>query len=114
MVAGGGYFGTAAALLRAAHLIFDTGFLSPASQKALRTIEAASDHYALGGRIRTLMVQGKPYPAGWETGNTAGYRSVLGHRFDTRQTVVVLNNTSMSQKTLDLFADKLFGAVTPL
>jgi CubicO group peptidase (beta-lactamase class C family) len=113
MVAGGGYFGTAAALLKAAHLIFDTGFLSAASQKALRTIEAASDHYALGGRIRTLMVQGKPYPAGWETGNTAGYRSVLGHRFDTRQTVVVLNNTSMSQKTLDLFADKLFGAVTP-
>jgi hypothetical protein len=27
--------------------------------------------------------------------------------------VVVLNNTTLSQKTLDLFADKLFGAVTP-
>jgi D-alanyl-D-alanine carboxypeptidase len=24
--------------------------------------------------------------------------------------VVLLNNTSLSQKTLDLFADKLFGA----
>lgn len=114
MVAGGGYFGAAPDLLKAAHLIFDTGFLSVASQRALRTVEVASDGYALGGRIRTLMVGGKPYPAGWETGNTAGYRSVLGHRFDTRQTVVILNNTTMSQKTLDLFADKLFGAVTPV
>ena len=113
MAAAGGYFSTASDLLKAAHLIFDTGFLSPASQRQLRTVEMASDRYALGGRIRTLMVDGKPFPAGWETGNTAGFRSVLGHRFDTRQTVVILNNTSMSQKTLDLFADRLFGAVTP-
>jgi CubicO group peptidase (beta-lactamase class C family) len=113
MAAAGGYFSTASDLMKAAHAIFDTGFLAPASQTALRTVEVDSDSYALGGRIRTLWVDGKPYPAGWETGNTAGYRSVLGHRFDTRTTVVVLNNTSLSQKTLDLFADKLFGAVTP-
>jgi CubicO group peptidase (beta-lactamase class C family) len=113
MAAAGGYFSTAADLLKAAHQVFDTSFLSPASQGALRTVEVASDNYALGGRIRTLWVDGKPYPAGWETGNTAGYRSVLGHRFDTRATVVILNNTSLSQKTLDLFADTLFGAVTP-
>jgi CubicO group peptidase (beta-lactamase class C family) len=113
MAAAGGYFSTASDLLKAAHLIFDTGFLSPASQASLRTIEVASDRYALGGRVRTLWIDGKPYLAGWETGNTAGYRSVLGHRFDTRTSVVVLNNTSLSQKALDLFADKLFGAVTP-
>jgi CubicO group peptidase (beta-lactamase class C family) len=113
MAAAGGYFSTAPDLMRAAHAIFDTGFLAPASQAALRTIEVASDNYALGGRIRTLWVDGKPYPAGWETGNTAGYRSVLGHRFDTRTSVVILNNTSLSQKALDLFADKLFGAITP-
>ena len=113
MAAAGGYFSTASDLLKAAHQIFDTGFLSPASQASLRTVEVASDSYALGGRIRTLWIDGKPYPAGWETGNTAGYRSVLGHRFDTRTSVVILNNTSLSQKALDLFADKLFGAVTP-
>jgi D-alanyl-D-alanine carboxypeptidase len=113
MAATGGYFSTASDLVKAAHGIFDSAFLSPASQKALRTIEVASDSYALGGRVRTLWVGGKPHPAGWETGNTAGYRSVLGHRYDTRTTVVVLNNTSLSQKALDLFADKLFGAVTP-
>jgi CubicO group peptidase (beta-lactamase class C family) len=114
MAAAGGYFSTALDLLKAAHAIFDTDFLAPASQAALRTIEVASDSYALGGRVRTLWVDGKPYPAGWETGNTAGYRSVLGHRFDTRTTVAILNNTSLSQKALDLFADKLFGAITPV
>lgn len=113
MAATGGYFSTAADLLKAAHGVFDTGFLLPSSRKALRTIEVPSDRYALGGRVRTLWVGGKPHAAGWETGNTAGYRSVLGHRFDTAASVVILNNTSLSQKALDLFADKLFGAVTP-
>jgi CubicO group peptidase (beta-lactamase class C family) len=113
MAATGGYFSTAPDLLRAAHLIFDTGFLSAASQKALRTVEVASDDYALGGRVRTLTIGGKPYRAGWETGRTSGYRSVVGHRCDTRETVVVLNNTDLSQRTLDLFADSLFGAAPP-
>lgn len=66
--------------------------------------------YALGGRVRTLTIGGVPVPAAWETGRTAGYRSVLGHRYDTRETIVILNNTGLSQKTLDLFADSLFGA----
>jgi CubicO group peptidase (beta-lactamase class C family) len=110
MAAGGGYYSDAASLIRAAHLIFDTGFLSAESRRQLEKIEAPADDYALGGRIRTLRIGGKIRLAGWETGNAAGYRSVLGHRFDDRSTVVILNNTGMSQKTLDLFADSLFGA----
>jgi CubicO group peptidase (beta-lactamase class C family) len=78
MVAAGGYFSTAGDLLKAAHLIFDTGFLSASSRTQLRTIEVASDNYALGGRVRTLVIDGQPHAAGWETGNTAGFRSVLG------------------------------------
>ena len=113
MAAAGGYYSTAADLLRAAHLVFDTGFLTPASVRRMTTIEVASDSYALGGRVRTLAIAGQAHPAGWETGNTAGYRSVLGHRLDTGETVVILNNTAMPQKALDLFADSLFGAVTP-
>ncbi len=63
--------------------------------------------------MRTLTIAGQAHTAGWETGNTAGFRSLLGHRLDTGETVVILNNTAISQKTLDLFADALFGAVTP-
>jgi CubicO group peptidase (beta-lactamase class C family) len=110
MAAGGGYFSTAGDLIRAAHQVFDTGFLKPESLRELRTIRVLDQDYALGGRVRTLTIDGKPVPAAWETGRTAGYRSVLGHRYDTRETVVILNNTGLSQKTLDLFADSLFGA----
>lgn len=110
MAAGGGYFSTAADLVRAAHGVFDRGFLKPESLTALRTIRVPEQDYALGGRVRTMTVAGKPVQAAWETGRTAGYRSVLGHRYDERLTVVILNNTGLSQKLLDEFADQLFGA----
>ncbi len=113
MAAGGGYYSTAGDLLQAAHLVFDTGFLSSHSLRELKTIRAPDDGYALGGRIRPLAIGGETRLAGWETGNSEGYRSVLGHRFDDRSTVVILNNTGMSQRTLDLFADSLFGAAPP-
>lgn len=110
MAAGGGYFSTADDLLTAAHIVFDTPFLSEASRKALTTVRVPEQDYALGGRVRTLTIDGQARLAAWETGRTAGYRSVLGHRLDTGDTVVILNNTDLSQKALDLFADKLFGA----
>ncbi|MDG2530100.1 serine hydrolase domain-containing protein [Caulobacter endophyticus] len=110
MAAGGGYFSTVDDLLVAAHIVFDTPFLSEASRKALTTILVPEQDYALGGRVRSLTIDGQVKPAGWETGRTAGYRSVLGHRLDTGDTVVILNNTDLSQKALDLFADKLLGA----
>jgi hypothetical protein len=36
---------------------------------------------------------------------------VLGHRFDDQTTVVLLNNTSISQRAMDEFAYSLFGTV---
>jgi len=110
MAASGGYFSTVDDLLVAAHVVFDTPFLSEASRKALTTIRVPEQDYTLGGRTRTLTIDGQVKLAAWETGRTAGFRSVLGHRLDTGDTVVILNNTDLSQKALDLFADKLFGA----
>ncbi|MGH1557154.1 hypothetical protein ACRAWD_03710 [Caulobacter segnis] len=46
-----------------------------------------------------------------ETGRAAGYRSVLGHRFDDQTTVVLLNNTGITQKAMDEFAYALFRTV---
>ena len=113
MAAAGGYYSTAGDLMRAAHVIYDTGFLSRESRRQLETIQSPADAYALGGRIHSLKIGGQTRLAGWATGNTAGYRSVVGHRLDDRSTVVILNNTGMSQRTLDLFADSLFGAEPP-
>ncbi|QNH11626.1 D-aminopeptidase [Xanthomonas sp. SI] len=103
IAAAGGYFSNAQDLMQAAHRVYDKGFLSPASLHQLNTVEMPEE-YALGGRVKTLTLQGKRRTYAWETGNTAGYRSLLAHRLDTRETVVILNNSSMSQRQLDEFA----------
>ena len=110
MAASGGYFSTAPDLVRAGHAVFDKGFVSPASLKALRTVRVADQDYSLGGRVRTMTIAGKPVQAAWETGRTAGFRTLLAHRYDTRESIVLLNNTGISQKAIDLFVDSLFGA----
>ena len=108
--ASGGYFSTAQDLVRAAHAVFDGRFLKPESLASLGKVLVPEQDYALGGRVRTMTIAGKPVKAAWETGRTAGFRSLLAHRYDTRETVMILNNTALSQKELDLFGDKLFGA----
>jgi Beta-lactamase. len=110
LAAAGGYYSTAADLLRFAHRVYDTDFLTPGSRAALTTVEVASDDYALGGRIRTVAMGGVDVRAAWETGNTNGYRSVLGHRLDGRGAVVILNNNAVSQRTMDEFAEALLRA----
>jgi D-alanyl-D-alanine carboxypeptidase len=110
LAAAGGWYSTAADLLGFAHRVYDTRFLSAASRTALTTIEVASDSYALGGRVRTVSIGGADVRTAWETGNTNGYRSVLGHRLDGRGAVVILNNTAVSQRTMDEFAEALLRA----
>lgn len=109
--ASGGYVSTAGDLLKAAHAVFDGKVLSPASKKALLTVGWPDQNYSLGGRVKTLFADGFPRVFAWETGNAAGYRSVLGHRFDDQTTVVLLNNTSLSQRAMDAFAYSLFATV---
>lgn len=105
--ASGGFVSTAHDLLRFAHKVYDTSFLSHASRTALTTIEVPSDSYALGGRVREVSLGDSKVAAAWETGNIAGFRSVLGHRLDGKGSVVLLNNTALSQRTMDEFADAL-------
>ncbi|WP_031496640.1 serine hydrolase domain-containing protein [Bryobacter aggregatus] len=113
LAASGGYYSTAADLMSAAHAIYDKGFLSPQSLRQFTHIEVESAAYALGGRVKTLQIQGKPHRFAWETGRVNGFRSVLAHRLDGEATVVILNNTDMSQKTLDEFAYSLLDATLP-
>ncbi|PZR31596.1 serine hydrolase [Caulobacter segnis] len=109
MAASGGYCSTAGDLLKAAHAVLDGGFLPPTRKRELLTVGWPDQNYALGGRVRTLFADGMPRVFAWETGNAAGFRSVLGHRFDDQTTVVLLNNTSISQKAMDEFAYSLFA-----
>lgn len=107
LAASGGYLSTAPDLLRAAHGIFDTDFLSPAARRDLLTVQI--EDYALGGRIKMLRVEGQPRRFAWETGRVLGYRSVLAHRLDNAETLIILNNTDLSQKALDDLAIDLLG-----
>lgn len=110
-MASGGFISTAGDLLTAAHQVFDGSILAPAGKRALMTIGWPDENYVLGGRVKTLFVDGMPRVFAWETGRTRGYRSVLGHRFDDQTTVVVLNNTSVSQRAMDEFTYSLFGQI---
>ena len=105
--AAGGYFSTAGNLLRFAHSVYEGDFLSPTSRKALTTVEVASEAYALGGHIRQVPGGGSTVAAAWDTGNTAGFRSVLGTRLDGGGQIVILNNSGLSQRWMDEFADTL-------
>jgi CubicO group peptidase (beta-lactamase class C family) len=109
--ASGGYASTAGDLLKAAHAIFDSPFLPPARKKALLTVGWPDQDYALGGRVKAMFADGLPRVFAWETGRAAGYRSVLGHRFDDQTTVVLLNNTGLTQRAMDEFAYALFAVV---
>lgn len=113
MAASGGFVSTAGDLLKAAHAVFDGGFLPPGRERELLTVNWPEQNYALGGRVKTLFTDGMPRAFAWETGNAAGYRSVLGHRFDDQTTVVLLNDTSLSQKAMDALAYALFATVPP-
>jgi D-alanyl-D-alanine carboxypeptidase len=110
VAAAGGFYSTAADMLRAAHGVFDGALLSPASREEMVKIAVPEQHYALGGRVAVVNIGGQVRRGGWETGRTDGYRSVVGHLFDDRRTVVVLNNTDMSQQVMDQIALKLLDA----
>lgn len=63
------------------------------------------EDYALGGRVRV----GDSGPVAWETGSVGGYKALLAHRLADRRSVAVLNNTDMSQTTIDDLATFIFG-----
>ena len=70
---------------------------------------APEEHYALGGRVRDVTIGGKRVRFAWETGRVDGYRSVLAHDIEAGRSIVVLNNTDLSQKDMDLLALDIAG-----
>jgi D-alanyl-D-alanine carboxypeptidase len=102
--ASGGYYSTVGDLHRAAIAVFDRRFLSSASRKLLTTVRVAEQDYALGGRVKTLEIGGATRRFAWETGNAGGYKCLLAHDLSGGPTLVLLNNTNLSQKRVDEIA----------
>ena len=57
-----------------------------------------------GGRVKTLTLGGAQRRFAWETGNSGGYKCLLAHGLDGGPTLVLLNNTNLSQKRIDEIA----------
>lgn len=110
LAAAGGFCSTADDLLRAASGVFDTALLTPSSRAGMLKITVPEQHYALGGRVALLATPTGVRRAAWETGRTDGYRSVLAHVLDEKRTVVLLNNTDLSQQVMDRIALRLLEA----
>lgn len=74
------------------------------------TVTTPEQHHAFGGRVGRLATSGVDRLAAWETGRTDGYRSVLAHLLEEKRTVVLLNNTDLSQQVMDRIALRLLDA----
>lgn len=110
LAAAGGLCSTATDLLRAASGVFEGEILTSASRAEMLKITTPGQHYALGGRVARLATADGVRVAPWETGRTDGYRSVVAHVLEDRRTVVLLNNTDLSQAVMDQIALQILNA----
>ncbi|GLR47004.1 serine hydrolase domain-containing protein [Sphingomonas astaxanthinifaciens] len=91
-------------LARAAHLAFETGrLLRPATRAELLRVRVPSENYALGGRVRTIAGR----RVAWETGKVQAYRTHLAHVVGEDRTIVLLNNTDISQDAIGALVEQL-------
>jgi D-alanyl-D-alanine carboxypeptidase len=100
VAATGTVYSTAADLARLADAVYEGTLLSKAARAALSHIEVSKESYALGGRVRQYALGGVQRTVAIESGVSAGYKSLLLHVPGEGKTVVLLNNTDLSQDVL--------------
>ena len=107
VAASGTIYSTVSDLAAIAHTVYETALLTPSSRAELSRVMVPSENYALGGRVRKMMLGGRERTVAWETGAMGGYKSVLAYVPGEGKTVVIANNTSMDQKVLASAAEAL-------
>jgi D-alanyl-D-alanine carboxypeptidase len=101
--ASGGFYATAGDLLRAAHGIFNSPFLSVRARREMLTVHMPREEYAIGGRVH--LIAGRAWA--WETGRIGGYRAHIAHRVAEDRTIIVLGNTDLPQPTVTALVERL-------
>lgn len=94
MVLAGGFYASANDLFVLLDGLFAGKLLSPESTHTLMAVERPAQHYALGGRTKTLTFAGKDHPVAWEYGSNGAFRMLAWRTLDDGHTVIVMNNTS--------------------
>ena len=94
MMLAGGFYASANDLFVLVDGLFSGRMLSPELTRILMTVERPAQHYALGGRTKTLSFGGKDHPVAWEYGSAGAYRVLVWRTLDDGHTVILMNNTS--------------------
>ena len=90
-----------------AHAVYETPMLKPATRAALSTVRFIPENYALGGRVRQIVIAGSPKRVAFEIGSIGGFKALLEHVIGEDISVVILNNTNLSEANLSRFGDQL-------
>ncbi|MBZ4376488.1 serine hydrolase [Corallococcus sp. AS-1-6] len=110
LVVAGGFYSTADDMLRLNHGVLSGKLLSPASRKALLTIERPESNYALGGRVRTFEAKGQaPRTVATNDGTCGAYRTVAWRDLESGRTVILLSSLRPDDAKLFAFTESLLG-----
>lgn len=104
LLTGGGFYSTADDMLRLNHGVLSGKLLSPASRKALLTIERPESNYALGGRVRTFEAT---RTVATNDGTCGAYRTVSWRVLDDGRTVILLSSLRPDDEKLFAFTESL-------
>lgn len=110
MMLAGGFYASANDLFVLMDGLFAGRLLSPESVRILMAIERPPQHYALGGRTKTLPFAGKDHPVAWEYGSNGAYRVLAWRTLDDGHTVILMNNTSFDHMKIGELGTALMEA----
>lgn len=110
MMLAGGFYASAHDFFALVDGLFSGRVLSPESTRILMTVERPAQHYALGGRTKTLPFGGKDHPVAWEYGSNGAYRVLVWRTLDDGHTVILMNNTSFDHMKIGGLGTALMDA----
>lgn len=110
MMLAGGFYASANDFFVLANGLFSGKVLSPESMRILMTVERPAQHYALGGRTKTLSFGGKEHSVAWEYGSNGAFRMLVWRTIDDGHTVILMNNTSFDHMKIGGLATALMEA----
>ncbi|MEZ2346484.1 serine hydrolase domain-containing protein [Terriglobus sp. RCC_193] len=100
----GGFYTSAAEMMRILDAVDSGKVLSKASTERLFTTRMPEQHYALGGRIRKKTLGGRERTVIWEDGSNRSFRMLAVRVRGSGETVVIANNNGT-----DFFAEGDFA-----
>ncbi|WP_158620357.1 MULTISPECIES: serine hydrolase [Corallococcus] len=113
LVTGGGFYSTADDMLRLNHGVLSGKLLSPASRKALLTVERPESSYALGGRVRTLGSGPEAQTLASNDGTCGAYRTISWRVLEDGRTILFLSSLRPDDAKLFAFAETLLRLQNP-